>query len=125
MTKWIYFGLASLGGCFARYFVSGIVNQMFGVSFPYGTLVVNLAGCFLTGFLATISDERLLLSPQMKTMLLVGFCGAFTTFSTFMFETDNLIKAGETLRALLNVLISVLIGFLVFRIGILVGKLMF
>lgn len=120
--KWIYFALASIGGGFARYFLAGFVYQVFGTDFPYGTLIVNLVGCFLIGILAALADERFLLSPEMRLALMVGFCGAFTTFSTFIFETSNLIRDGETIRALLNVLISVLIGFFVFRFGVLIGK---
>ena len=122
MLKWTYFALATMAGGFARYFLAGFLYQIFGTSFPYGTLIVNLTGCFLIGLLATLADEKFLLNPQMRLILMVGFCGAFTTFSTFIFETANLIRDGETLRALANVLISVLIGFLIFRFGVLFGK---
>ncbi|PIW61096.1 MAG: fluoride efflux transporter CrcB [Candidatus Omnitrophica bacterium CG12_big_fil_rev_8_21_14_0_65_50_5] len=122
MIKWIYFGLASMAGGFSRYFLTGFMHQIFGASFPYGTLIVNLTGCFLIGLFAALADEKFLLSPQMRLILMVGFCGAFTTFSTFMLETSNLIRDGETLRAFFNILISVLIGFFVFRTGVLFGK---
>jgi len=105
-----------------RYFLTGFMHQIFGASFPYGTLIVNLTGCFLIGLFAALADEKFLLSPQMRLILMVGFCGAFTTFSTFMLETSNLIRDGETLRAFFNILISVLIGFFVFRTGVLFGK---
>lgn len=122
MSKWIYFAIASAVGGFARYFLAGFIYQIFGTSFPYGTLIVNLIGCFLVGLLATLADDKFLLNPQMRLILMIGFCGAFTTFSTFMFETSNLIRDGETVRALLNVLISVVIGFFVFRAGVLIGR---
>ena len=122
MIKWFSLGVGSLAGGFARYLLAGVVYQIFGTAFPYGTLVVNLIGCFLIGFLATIAEEKFLLGPNARILLMIGFCGAFTTFSTFMLETGNLIRDGETLRAFLNVLMSVVTGFFVFRLGVLLGE---
>ena len=109
-------------GTLARYFLSGFTYQVFGSNFPYGTLVVNLIGCFIVGFLASIAEEKFALNTNLKILLMVGFCGAFTTFSTFILETSNLIKDGETLKALINVLISVIAGFIVFRLGVLLAE---
>ena len=111
-------------GGFARYYLAGFIYRVFGALFPYGTLAVNLLGCFLIGFLSALADEKLLLGPNARIFLMIGFCGAFTTFSTFMLETANLIRDGQTMPALLNVMISVLFGFLVFRLGILAAELM-
>ena len=93
-----------------------------GTDFPYGTLIVNLIACFLVGFFDTIFQQRFLFSPISRIFLMAGFCGAFSTFSTFMLETANLIRDGETLRAFLNVIISVIIGFIVFRLGVLLAE---
>ena len=123
MTKWVYLITGGVAGTVVRYVLSGVVSEAAGTCFPYGTFVVNLAGCFLIGFLSVLADEKFILGPDMKMLLMVGFCGAFTTFSTFMLETGNLIKNGETLRAFTNVLLSVIVGFLVFRLGILVAEL--
>ena len=109
-------------GTLARYFLSGFTYQVVGSNFPYGTLVVNLIGCFIVGFLASIAEEKFALNTNLKILLMVGFCGAFTTFSTFILETSNLIKDGETLKALINVLISVIAGFIVFRLGVLLAE---
>ncbi len=122
MTQTVALALGSLAGGFARYYLAGFVYQILGAAFPYGTLVVNLVGCFLIGFLSVLAEEKFLIGPTARTLLMVGFCGAFTTFSTFMLETGNLVKAGETLRALLNVVASVAAGFLVFRLGVFVGE---
>lgn len=111
-------------GGFSRYLLAGFVYQIFGTSFPYGTLIVNLIGCFLIGFLTALSEERFLLSPNARILLMAGFCGAFTTFSTFMLETANLIKEGEMLPAFLNVFVSFVVGFVVFRIGIYLGEIL-
>ncbi|MBN1870570.1 MAG: fluoride efflux transporter CrcB [Candidatus Omnitrophica bacterium] len=120
--KWFNLALGGITGTFARYILAGLVYEVFGTAFPYGTLIVNLTGCFLIGFLAVISEEKFLLGPHARILLMIGFCGAFTTFSTFMLETGNFIRAGDSLRAFLNVLASVAAGFLLFRLGILLGE---
>ena len=109
-------------GTVARYALSGFVYQLFGVRFPYGTLVVNVLGCFLIGFLAAVAESKFLLSPNMRLFLMAGFVGAFTTFSTFIFETVVLMKDGQVILALTNVFLSVLIGFFLFYLGVLVGE---
>ncbi|MDD5424757.1 MAG: fluoride efflux transporter CrcB [Candidatus Omnitrophica bacterium] len=110
-------------GTVSRYAMSVFVYRTMGADFPYGTLAVNLTGCFIIGFLAAITEDRFIFGSNIRLFLMIGFCGAFTTFSTFILETANLIKDGESFRALLNVLLSVIIGFLVFRLGLLAGEL--
>lgn len=122
MTKIVYLILGGAAGTLARYFLSSSIYGWWGVNFPYGTLVVNYAGCFIIGVLSGISDKRLLIGPHARTLLMVGFCGAFTTFSTFILETNNLLKDGEVFKAFLNVLLSVAAGFVIFRIGLLLGE---
>ena len=123
MIKWLSLALGGLAGTFARYALAGVVYRIFGTDFPYGTLAVNLSGCFLIGFLATLADEKFLLGPNLRLLLMIGFCGAFTTFSTFILETFNLMRDGEMLRAFMNVLVSVIAGFFIFWIGMLIAKL--
>ena len=122
--KWVPLAIGGVAGTFARYALAGAVYAVFGSRFPYGTLAVNLVGCFLIGFLATVAEEKFLLGPSARLLLMVGFCGAFTTFSTFMLETANLMKDGDTLRAFLNVLASVVVGFAVFRAGVFVAEIL-
>ena len=124
MMKWICLGLGGVGGTFLRYILSRNIDRAAGAYFPYGTLVVNLAGCFLIGFFVILADKKFMLDSNAKMLLMVGFCGAFTTFSTFMLETANLISTGGTFRALGNVLVSVLVGFVFFRLGIWAGELL-
>ena len=121
MATVLYLGIGTLAGGFCRYFLAGFVYRIFGTTFPYGTLAVNLVGCFIIGFLSAIAEEKFFLGPNGRLLLMIGFCGAFTTFSTFMLETGNLIKDGEISRAFLNVAVSLIIGFVVFRLGILIG----
>ncbi len=122
MTKWIGLAAGGVLGTFARYFLSGAVHRVFGVTFPFGTLVVNLIGCFAIGFLAVLAEEKFLLGPAARVFLMIGFCGAFTTFSSFIFETSNLAKDGESLYALMNIALSVVLGFLIFRLGVMLAR---
>ena len=122
MQKWVILAFSGALGTVARYVLAGFVYRVGGTDFPYGTLAVNLTGCFIIGFLTSLSDNKFLLGPNSRLFLLIGFCGAFTTFSTFIFETANLIKDGQTLRAFWNVMASVVAGFLIFRLGVLLGE---
>ena len=122
MQKALLLVISGSLGTIARYVLAGSVYKALGADFPYGTLAVNLIGCFIIGFLASLSDHKFLLSPNVRLFLLIGFCGAFTTFSTFIFETSNLIKDGQVLRAFWNVMFSVVAGFIIFRLGVLLGE---
>lgn len=122
--KWVVLAIGGIAGTLARYALAGAVYGVWGTRFPYGTLAVNLSGCFLIGLFSALAENKFLLGPTARLLLMVGFCGAFTTFSTFMLETANLIKDGETTRAFLNVLASVVVGFVVFRLGILVAEIL-
>lgn len=109
-------------GTIARYALGGIVHRYFGTEFPYGTMAVNIIGCFIIGFLVSVSESKFFIDPNSKMLLMIGFCGAFTTFSSLILDTNTLIDQGQTITALVNVLLSVIIGFLVFRVGILLGN---
>lgn len=99
--------LIGLGGCLGsvlRYLVSGYVQQVTkSVEFPYGTLAVNLLGCFIIGFLSQLADTRGVFTAESRTFAFVGFLGGFTTFSTFGNESMNLLRDGENVFALVNV----------------------
>ena len=123
MTQVLALALGSLAGGFARYYLGGFIYRTLGTNFPYGTLAVNLIGCFLIGFFSSLAEEKFIIGPNGRLFLMIGFCGAFTTFSTFMLETANLIKDGQTLHAFLNVVASVIVGFLIFRLGIFFAEL--
>lgn len=115
--KWLGLAAGSLAGGFARYFLAGAVYGALGARFPYGTIVVNLSGCFLIGLLNSLAEDKFLLGTEARLLLMAGFCGAFTTFSTFMLETSNLVKDGQWTYALANILVSVVLGFALFRAG--------
>ncbi|MFH1368847.1 MAG: fluoride efflux transporter CrcB [Elusimicrobiota bacterium] len=122
MAKYVELVIGGSVGTVSRYLLGGFVYSVFGTSFPYGTLVVNLLGCFTIGFLSTMAEEKFLMGSNVRTMLMIGFCGAFTTFSTLILETNNLVRDGEMLRAFMNLAISVVAGLILFRIGILAAE---
>jgi len=104
-------GLGGFFGSAARYALSGFVHRFLpGSMFPWGTLAVNLTGCFLVGLLFGLGDNRQFFSSESRLFLLVGVLGGFTTFSTFGLESINLLRDGESLRALSYVLLHVLVG---------------
>ena len=121
MANWIYLFVGGGVGTLARYFVAGFFAHLAGAKFPVGTFVVNLLGCFLAGFFMALAEERFAFSYNMRILIFTGFLGGFTTFSAFMIETAYLIRIGQTWMALGNVLLSVLLGFGVFRCGVLLG----
>lgn len=121
MEKWGALALGGIFGVFARYLLASKVYSYAGTGFPYGTLVVNVSGCFAIGLFDSWAGTRGLLGPTARLFLMTGFCGAYTTFSTLILETSNLAADGELLRALLNYLGSGVLGFALFRLGMLVG----
>ena len=88
MLKFLNLVIGGAAGTVARYLLSGAVYKFLGTSFPYGTLIVNISGCFILGVLAALSEKKFMLGPDLRILLMIGFCGAFTTFSTLIFETE-------------------------------------
>ncbi len=122
MDKFICLITAGAIGTLARYGIASAIYLRMGRDFPYGTLLVNLIGCFLAGFFDAFLNEKFALSPTLRLFLLTGFCGAFTTFSALILDSSNLARDGEFFKALLNVVISCVIGFIIFRLGGMLGK---
>jgi len=118
-VNYLWVGLGSALGGVARYGCSGLAARYIGVAFPWGTLIVNVSGCLVIGFLATLAsaDGRLLLSPDARAFLMIGVCGGFTTFSAFSIETLNLARDGEWLWAGANVILSVVLCLLAVWFG--------
>ncbi|MES9926112.1 MAG: fluoride efflux transporter CrcB [Candidatus Thiodiazotropha endolucinida] len=109
-------------GALFRFWVSSGIYSLLGRGFPYGTLVVNVLGSLVMGFLYVLLLERTIVSPEMRGALLIGFLGAFTTFSTFSIETLNLLEQAELLKAGLNILVSVIACVLACWFGLVVGR---
>ncbi len=121
MVKIVYIAIGGAIGALLRYFVSGIAYKIMGATFPYGTLSVNLIGSFLIGFFFEALEESLI-SPDIRMMIFIGIFGAFTTFSSFSLETVNLMRDGEFLMALWNVLLNNILGIGLAFLGVLLAK---
>ena len=117
MGKWLQLAIGGVLGTVARYLMIGAVDHVVGAAFPYGTLLVNVSGCFLIGAFAALEHYHVPFVPHPELLFMAGFCGAFTTFSTFMLDTNLLLSRGEMLKAALNVAASLIAGFLAFRLG--------
>jgi CrcB protein len=109
-------------GALGRFGLSSGLYRLLGRDFPWGTLAVNVLGSFLMGLLFVLFLDRLAGPPELRSALLVGFLGAFTTFSTFSMETLLLVEQGFMVKALLNILASVLLCLLACWLGVLLGR---
>ncbi len=118
----VLLALAGAAGTLARYWLGGLVQRLTGEGFPWGTLVVNALGCLLFGFFWTLAEERMLISGQMRIVVLIGFMGAFTTFSTFAFETRQMLSETEWLRGLGNIALQNVLGIAAIGLGFMIGR---
>ncbi|MBC8519215.1 MAG: fluoride efflux transporter CrcB [Gammaproteobacteria bacterium] len=109
-------------GSVMRYLVSNGIYGWLGRGFPWGTMTVNVLGSLVMGLLFVLLTERLALGPQWRAFLLIGFLGAFTTFSSFSMETLNLLEGGEVMRAVLNMVGSVVVCVGAAWLGVIVGR---
>jgi len=105
-------------GTLARYGLQGVVQFRTGSSFPYGTLVVNLTGCLFLGFLGQLTLNRMVISPEARVAMTIGFFGGFTTFSSFGWETAKMLQDGEWTHATVYALTSLLAGLMLTLAGI-------
>jgi CrcB protein len=120
-TFLIFLG-AGCGGVF-RYWISNLSYWFLGRQFPYGTLIVNVSGCFLMGFLFVVLLERFDgVGPQLRSLLLIGLLGGYTTFSSFSIETLNLFENGAPLAGAANILLSVILCLAATWLGIIGGR---
>ena len=116
----VFVGAGIGGSC--RYYLSGFIFKVLPVFFPFGTLIINVLGSFALGFIIFGLNDKGLISPLVKLFLGVGFCGGFTTFSTFSYETYNLVADSEFMLAGLNVFLNVAVSFFGVYLGYLVSR---
>lgn len=109
-------------GAVSRYAVSLLVARFWTHDFPLGTFLINISGSFVLGFFSTVTVERLPLDPAWRLMVATGFVGAYTTFSTFEWETNRLLQTGASFWATLNVALSLVAGLLAVRLGVALGR---
>jgi len=109
-------------GSVVRYILAVWIGQKWGRNFPLGTFMINVTGSFLIGFLMTLMAERFVENPQWRLLLVVGGLGGYTTFSTFQYETGKLVLDGELLYASLNVILSVVVGFIALKLGEVIAR---
>lgn len=122
MQTLFFIALGGALGALLRYAVSNGVHALIGRAFPYGTLTVNVLGSLLMGFFYILLIERVSNNLALRAMLIIGFLGAFTTFSTFSIETFNLLENGEAFKALTNILISVVLCLVAAWAGVVIGR---
>ena len=123
MENFLFISAGAILGANARYWISNWAAQKWGVSFPMGTLLINLTGSLLLGFFLTLATERLLIDPRWRLFFAVGFFGAYTTFSTYVFESYALLSKGQWISGLFNLAGSTFLGLIAVGIGVYFGKL--
>jgi CrcB protein len=109
-VTYAYIVAGAIVGAPLRYFLGSRVQSALGSEFPWGTLAVNLSGCFVIGLLLGLAEQRDILSREARLLLVTGFLGSYTTFSAFGWETYGLLRADDITRAMANAVVSVVIG---------------
>ncbi len=122
MDKYLLVGLGGFLGANARYLLGGWVADRLGPSFPYGTFVINVTGSFVIGLFLSLITERFTTPPGLRLFFAIGFLGAYTTFSTFTYESLALVGSRAYLAAAANVIGSVVVGLIAVALGAAVGR---
>jgi CrcB protein len=123
LQKLLWLAGAGALGTLSRYFVGGFVQRLGGDLFPWGTLAVNVIGCFLFGLIWPLAEHRLIISVETRLIVLTGFMGAFTTFSTYAFETGMRLSEAQWSEAIINIAAQNGLGLLAVVSGICLGRL--
>jgi CrcB protein len=121
MKEILWVGLGGFAGANARYLLGIWVATRFGTTFPYGTFIINVTGSFILGIIMGLLDAHVL-APAVRLSLAIGFVGAYTTFSTFTYETLRLAESGSLLLAAANVVGSVVVALLATTAGLVAGR---
>jgi len=122
MTKYWLVGIGGFLGSILRFWLGTYIGSRMGVRFPYGTVLINISGSFLIGLTATLLSQRAHWSPNLSYLVPIGFIGGYTTFSTFELETFRSFHEGDMLFGLMNVALSVALGFVAVWLGVIAGR---
>lgn len=123
LQKLLLLGFAGALGTISRYALAGAVQKISGHDFPWGTMIVNILGCFIAGFLWSLIEGRIQISGETRIIIMVGFMGAFTTFSTFILESGELFRNSQILLAMTNLLVQTIVGLAAMFAGVMLGRL--
>ncbi|PYQ57983.1 MAG: fluoride efflux transporter CrcB [Acidobacteria bacterium] len=122
MSRFLVVAAGGAAGAVARYGVTLAVAIFWRRDFPLATFLINVSGSFILGFFATLAAERAAIDPLWRLLVATGFVGAYTTFSTFEYETERLTESGALTWGIVNILTSVLAGFIAVRLGVILAR---
>jgi fluoride exporter len=122
MNKYLMVAIGGALGSVLRFWVGDYVSNRMGTRFPYGTFIINVTASFLVGLILTLLADRAHWSPNWRYFIPIGFIGGYSTFSTFEYETFRTFQDGEVLMAGLNIVLSVIVGFVSVWLGVITGR---
>jgi len=122
LLPYLAIGLAGSVGSILRYVVGTVSGRIFGTGFPVGTFIINITGSLFLGWFMETIRYRMPVSDTLRLAIAVGFVGAYTTFSTFCFESNELVRNGSEIKALVNILGSVIVGLVAVRLGVALAR---
>jgi CrcB protein len=123
LTKFLMLAVAGALGTLARFGVSTLTQKLFGNVFPWGTLTVNMLGCLFFGVVWSLTESQLVISGEIRFLVLAGFMGAFTTFSTFAFESAQMFQTQQWPSLLINLTVQNIVGIVLILLGLKLGRL--
>jgi fluoride exporter len=122
LIKYLMVGIGGFLGSVLRFWLGSFIGGRLGARFPYGTFVINVTGSFLIGMVVPLLVTKAHWSPNWRYLITIGFIGGYTTFSAFEYETLQLFQDGQPVTAMLNITLSVVIGFVAVWIGVVAGR---